>query len=63
MVADRDRVERTVDRLADRIRAELGAPALVGIRRRGVPLAEAIVEVGVPPYESALRVVVRRRAG
>jgi len=44
-------------------RAELGAPALVGIRRRGVPLAEAIVEVEVPPYEPTLRVVVRRRTG
>lgn len=42
LVADRRRVERILDRLADRIRAELGSPALVGIRRRGAPLAEAI---------------------
>lgn len=36
-------VEELLDRMAARVRAELGpAPAVVGIRRRGVPLARAL---------------------
>jgi pyrimidine operon attenuation protein/uracil phosphoribosyltransferase len=43
LVADKDRFERTVHRLADRVYARLDdPPVIIGIRRRGVPLAEAM---------------------
>ena len=43
LVADRLRVDATLDAMAARLHARLGsAVALVGIRRRGVPLAEEL---------------------
>lgn len=62
LVADRDRVERILDRLADRIRVELGTPAVVGIRRRGAPLAEAIARrLGAAGAEVPLAEVTLKR--
>lgn len=43
LVADRLRVDATLDAMAARLHARLGSEvALVGIRRRGVPLAEEL---------------------
>lgn len=43
LIADRERVEAILDELARQLHARLGHDfALVGIRRRGVPLAEAL---------------------
>lgn len=45
VIADARRVEAVLDRLARQLTADLGSSfTLVGIRRRGVPLAEMVLE-------------------
>lgn len=45
LVADEERVEETVQRLAHRVFAGIDAvPVVIGIRRRGVPLARRLAE-------------------